>query len=238
MLLQDQLISMASLSTSGDFLKEVVGFTRHLGFDTVTASTVIDHVCGEPEFITLDNAPAAYRDSYEDPAKGRRDPVMQHCKRSSLPIVWSQDTYTSALEGEKWEEQACFGYRTGIAIALHLPRGLHFCIGVDRDGPLPTDTAEVTRMTADLHLFAVFAHETAFRVMLPRPPQSEMPSLTPRELEGLRWTMEGKTAWELGRILGISEQTAVKHVNSAAHKLGCVSKHQAVLKALRLGLIH
>ncbi len=36
----------------------------------------------------------------------------------------------------------------------------------------------------------------------------------------------------------LSERTAVLHVNNAMHKLGCVNKHQAVLKALRLGLIH
>ena len=49
--------------------------------------------------------------------------------------------------------------------------------------------------------------------------------------------MEGKTAWEVGAVLGISERTAVLHVNNAMHKLGCVNKHQAVLKALRMGLI-
>ena len=59
--------------------------------------------------------------------------------------------------------------------------------------------------------------------------------MTPRELETLRWTMEGKTAWEVGNLLGISERTAALHVNNATHKLDCVNKHQAVLKALRLG---
>jgi DNA-binding CsgD family transcriptional regulator len=61
--------------------------------------------------------------------------------------------------------------------------------------------------------------------------------LTPRELECLQWTMQGKTAWEVGKILGISEQTAARHLNNATRKLDCTSKHQAVLKALRLGLI-
>jgi DNA-binding CsgD family transcriptional regulator len=75
-------------------------------------------------------------------------------------------------------------------------------------------------------------------VLLPAvQPVAETPSLTPRELEALRWTMAGKTAWELGAILGISERTAVLHVNNAMKKLDCSSKHQAVLKALRLGLI-
>jgi DNA-binding CsgD family transcriptional regulator len=62
--------------------------------------------------------------------------------------------------------------------------------------------------------------------------------LTPRELEALRWTMEGKTAWEVGALMDITERTANLHLNSATHKLDCVNKHQAVLKALRLGLIH
>jgi DNA-binding CsgD family transcriptional regulator len=72
---------------------------------------------------------------------------------------------------------------------------------------------------------------------VPRVRDPDLPSLTPRELKTLRWTMEGKTAWEVGALLGISERTAVLHVTNAMHKLGCCSKHQAVLKALRLGLI-
>ncbi len=93
-------------------------------------------------------------------------------------------------------------------------------------------------MTADLQLFAVHAQGSAMRILLPTTTEeSEAPALTPRELECLRWTMEGKTAWELGRILGIAEQTAVRHLFNASTKLECVNKHQAVLKALRLGLI-
>ena len=98
--------------------------------------------------------------------------------------------------------------------------------------------AELQRVVADLQLFAVHAQDAALRLMLPAAQQPDRPALTPRELEALRWTMDGKTAWEVGAILGISERTAVLHVNNAMHKLGCVNKHQAVLKALRLGLIH
>jgi DNA-binding CsgD family transcriptional regulator len=38
-------------------------------------------------------------------------------------------------------------------------------------------------------------------------------------------------------LLGISERTAAIHANRATHKLGCVSKHQAALKAMQSGLI-
>ena len=49
--------------------------------------------------------------------------------------------------------------------------------------------------------------------------------------------MDGKTAWEVGSIMSISERTAVLHLQNAMRKLDCVNKHQAVLKALRLGLL-
>jgi len=92
-------------------------------------------------------------------------------------------------------------------------------------------------MVAELQLFAVHAQDAAQRILTPAPIDPAAPSLTPRELETLRWTMEGKTAWEVGVLLGISERMAALHVNNATHKLDCVNKHQAVLKALRLGLI-
>ena len=221
-----------------EFREELVRFAQSLGFDTVAALTIVERGVAGTEFISVDNTPKAYSDAFRDPLVSRRDPVMRHCRRQSVPIIWDQHTYTGQGLGELWEEQSKFGYNTGIAMALHLPEGRHFVLGVDRDQPLPADSGELQRVVADLQLFAVHAQEAAARLLLPEQLQPEKPALTPRELEALYWTMEGKTAWEVGAILGISERTAVLHVNNAMHKLGCVSKHAAVLKALRLGLIH
>ena len=236
-MLQAGFTSVLQSRTRDEFQSEVVGFAKRLGFETVAATVVVDHFLGDAEFISVDNTPQAYLKSFQMPEKGRRDPVTQHCKRQSVPIIWDQGTYVRDGQGDLWEEQARFGYRNGIALALHMPEGRHFMLGVDRDQPVPPDPVELTRLVAELQLFAVFAHESALRILVPSPSDSSAPSLTPRELEALRWTMEGKTAWEVGALLGISERTAVLHVNNAMHKLGCVNKHQAVLKALRLGLI-
>ncbi len=236
-MLQDGYQSVLEAKTRDEFLGQLVRFTRGLGFDTVSATTIIDHFLGESEFIAVDNTPSGYVDAFEDAGMARADPVMQHCKHHSVPIIWNQATYVAAGVGDKWDAQARFGYRTGIAMALHMPQGRHFFLGVDRDQSLPGDRMELTRIVADLQLFAVHAQEAAARILTPAPAEPEHPNLTPREIETLRWTMDGKTAWEVGNILGISERTAVLHVNNATHKLGCVNKHQAVLKALRLGLI-
>jgi DNA-binding CsgD family transcriptional regulator len=236
-MLQGGFTSVLQSQSRDEFCREVVGFSRRLGFDTVSATVVIDHLLGEAEFITVDNTPNAYKDAFQNRENWRRDPVMQHCKRQSMPIIWDQSTYIRGGQGDKWEEQARFGYRHGIALALHMPEGRHFFLGVDRDQPVPPDPAELTRVVADLQLFAVHAQDAALRILAPASADPGAPSLTPRELESLRWTMEGKTAWEVGGLLGITERTAALHVNNATHKLGCVNKHQAVLKALRLGLI-
>lgn len=236
-MLQGSFQAVLESKSREDFRAEIVRFTKKLGFDTMSAITVVDHSVGDTEFLAIDNAPDAFREVIEDAAATRLDPVMQHCKRHSVPIIWDQNTYISAGQADKWETQARYGYSTGICLALHMPEGRHFVLGVDRDQPLPTNRAEVTRLVADLQLFAVHAQDAAMRVLVPQSLQPERPKLTPRELDSLRWTMDGKTAWEVGGIMGIAERTAVLHVNNAMHKLGCVNKHQAVLKALRLGLI-
>lgn len=236
-MLESGFTSVLSARNRTEFKEQLVGFTKRIGFQTVAVTLVIDHFLGDAEFITVDNTPEGFNDVFYGRDNGRRDPVMQHCKQHTMPIIWGQETYTRLGQGDMWEEQARFGYRNGVAMALHMPEGRHFVLGVDRDRPLPDDAGEATRLVADLQLFAVYAQDAAVRVLAPQLSSPGAPSLTPRELETLRWTMEGKTAWEVGSLLGISERTAALHVNNATHKLGCVNKHQAVLKALRLGLI-
>jgi DNA-binding CsgD family transcriptional regulator len=238
-MLQQDYLSVLEAKNAEQLRDHIIEFGRQIGFERVGATTVIDQPLEAPIFVTLNNTPDAYLSLSDDRARAFRDPVVQHCKHSSVPIAWTQDSYTSRGLGEQWEQQQPFGYGNGIALALHLPQGRHFLFGVNRSAPLPSDSGDLTRLIADVQLFAVHACEAAVRVVMPElPAVADVPSLTPRELECLRWTMEGKTAWEVGSILGISERTAVLHVNNAAHKLNCVSKHQAVIKAMRLGLIH
>lgn len=237
-MLQGNYLAVLEARDLDEFRAAIVRFTEELGFNTVSAVTVIDNGSQDAQFISVGNTPAGFEEAAHNLPDSRRDPVLQHLKRQSVPLVWTQKTYVETGLGHLWEEQAAFGYHTGVAMALHLPEGRHFLLGVDRETPLPHDPRELTRMVADLQLFAVHAQDTAMRVLVPPSLQPERPGLTPRELEALKWTMEGKTAWEVGTILGISQRTAVLHINNAMHKLGCTTKHQAVLKALRLGLIH
>lgn len=237
-MLQAAFLSVLQAQDQDTFRSQIVRFAEDLGFERVSAVTVIDHPSADTEFISIHNTPSAYLASFSDREKNKHDPIGQHCKRLGVPIVWDQGTYVGASFVEQWEVQAPHGYRTGISLALHLPEGRHFMLGVASSSELPEEPSDLTRLVADVQLFAVYAQEAAFRILVPPKSRPETPGLTPRELESLKWTMEGKTAWEVGAILGISERSAVFHLNNAMHELGCINKHQAVLKALRLGLIH
>jgi DNA-binding CsgD family transcriptional regulator len=56
--------------------------------------------------------------------------------------------------------------------------------------------------------------------------------MSARELDCLKWTAAGKTAWEASVILGISERTVRFHLNAAREKLECATTTQAVAKAI------
>lgn len=62
-------------------------------------------------------------------------------------------------------------------------------------------------------------------------------SLTPRQLECLRWIMIGKTSWEVSQITGMSERTVNAHVTDASRRLGVHGRSAAVLRAQKLGLL-
>lgn len=63
------------------------------------------------------------------------------------------------------------------------------------------------------------------------------PRLTPREREILQWVADGKTYWEIARIVGISERTVRHFMANCRDKLDAVSNKQAVAKAVAAALI-
>jgi LuxR family transcriptional regulator len=59
--------------------------------------------------------------------------------------------------------------------------------------------------------------------------------LSERQVEVLKWSAEGKTAAEVGIILGLKQRTVNFHVGVAIRKIGVSNKIQAVVKAALSG---
>src|SRR5258706_14181139 len=62
-------------------------------------------------------------------------------------------------------------------------------------------------------------------------------ALTAQEIECLKWCKEGKTNWEIGEILGISQKTVEFHVGNTMKKLGAGNRITAVIMGIKNGII-
>ena len=58
-------------------------------------------------------------------------------------------------------------------------------------------------------------------------------SLTPREIDVLKWVVKGKTNQEIGMELGISQKTVEKHLESVFAKLKVTSRVEAAVLAIQ-----
>jgi LuxR family quorum sensing-dependent transcriptional regulator len=82
-----------------------------------------------------------------------------------------------------------------------------------------------------IHLMAIYAFATVMDLVAARP-HAQLP-LTSREREVLAWSAQGKSAWEIGEILCLTQRTINEHAQTAMRKLGATNRTQAVALAIR-----
>lgn len=64
-----------------------------------------------------------------------------------------------------------------------------------------------------------------------------MPNFTTREIEVLTWIASGKSDWQIGQILNISDKTVNFHVENMKRKCGVATRIQVVVRAVQQGKI-
>ena len=261
------------------FYQRLLGFAHDLDFGLANATVVVDRPGSESVFMSVNNIPPEFAEA-TDLALSKRDPVLQRLKRQSIPFAYDQTSYVMEGAADMWEIQAAHGYRTGLAVALHMSNRRHFLLGLDRETALPKKDEDITALLANLQLLTVHAQDAALRLLGVEPAAEDMhrqterekmllwteghqtraaptslsmhspeparyvlganakqvPQLNPQEIECLKWRGEGKSAWETGKILSLSESRINKVCAAAAKKLGCSTTSQAALRALRRGL--
>lgn len=99
-----------------------------------------------------------------------------------------------------------------------------FHIGFDRREFAPGE--------ADAIQIAALMIAEAFLPTVPAAPNSAATALTRRERDVMAYVAEGKTDWEIGVILSLSETTARFHADNARRKLGAVNRAHAVARYL------
>ncbi|MFK4706162.1 DNA-binding CsgD family transcriptional regulator [Roseateles asaccharophilus] len=234
--------AVSQATTPQELRSALFSFAERMDFPLVNALLVQGEL-DSPELRigAVGNTPPEFVMTHADMARFKADPVINRLMAAPIPFIWDQAFYTQANKGHLWEAAAPFGYRVGVAASLPMGPGQRLFVGVDRHDKLPTSGKLLARMQADLQLLAVHAHVAARRVLVLPPPAAtvsmELPRLTAREIDVLRWTHAGKTAEVVAQILGIKVTTVNSYIKLAMQKLDVVgSKYKAVEAARALGL--
>ncbi len=161
------------------------------------------------------------------------DPVINYALNTNQSFTWS--TAFQTLDARK-PKAAEFVTMAGD---YHLNDGLAHLVG-DRDKgtllSLSIDHPDNQYYSQLLNHLTPHLHEAMQRIT-GRDTKYTSPVLTEREREVLQWIGEGKSSWEVGVILSISERTVKYHINNIKSKLNAVNRPHAVAKALRSQII-
>ncbi|RYF69023.1 MAG: hypothetical protein EOO22_16830, partial [Comamonadaceae bacterium] len=121
-----------------------------------------------------------------------------------------------------------------------LPSALHFRTSISRgvSGASGWTADELRQKESDMRWLVQAAHLSLSRLMKPRYAVQPEAPLTPREIEVLKWSADGKTASEIGDILSISVPTVNFHIKNVVQKMKAANKTAAVVQALMSGLLN
>ena len=93
------------------------------------------------------------------------------------------------------------------------------------DAPLPFTSLAAAHYVGALAFDAAEALSHAV-------PEATGPQLTPRQRDCVALVAQGKSDWEVGQLLGISESTVHKHVEDAKRRFGVSTRIQLVVRSL------
>lgn len=191
-----------------------------------------------PKITTVSNYPEEWFKIYFQEDMQKNDPVVRYCFENTAPIRWSKlvlmQEYVTPIGEQIMAAAQGFGLLDGLSVPIKAPSGeiallsLATCVEARLDD----------RINQALMLalpFSNFLFENYMRFQCDR--ADRYLPLTEREKECLFWACEGKTAWEMSKIIDVSERTVIFHLTSATKKLGASNRQHAVAKAIMYGLV-
>jgi DNA-binding CsgD family transcriptional regulator len=232
----DVLSAFLSVESEAQLLACVERYARQLGFDHFVYGVQVVQPLADPRQHICNGYPERWRRRYDENRYAQVDPTVLHCLQSTIPLVWSDSLFQGQAR-TLWEEAKAYGLQYGLSCPVHDQTGAAGMLSLARDRPLGAHAEEVTELLAIAQLLASFVHAGLSRVVVPELLKGTRPQLTRRQKECLRWAAEGKTAWEISKILSISERTAIFHLSAAVQKLGASNRSQAIARAVLWGLL-
>jgi len=192
-------------------------------------STPEEQICN----VLFTNWPEAWIETYVEKGYASVDPAVKRVKNLEPIFLWSDFVQKGEItESEKYvmDHAKDHQLKDGWSTSLMSLDGRVACFSfagqnIDR-------SPDIRGM---LNFVASLAFARAIEIKSGKVPAPA--ELTAREQEVLKWLGEGKTDWEIGMILGLSEKTIEKHMRNIRIKLSAVNRHHALAEAFRQKII-
>jgi len=216
--------------------RKMLSLAASLGFEQVLFAVLKNKATPLQEAFIVSNYSKTWRAAYDNNQFGYIDPTVKYSMSHSKPLLWRPDTFVETKEKNLYEEAKSYGLQAGIVFPIHGVNGeigmMNFAsAGLTRKRNLN----DILIALPELSLFRDYVYESSIKYTSNK--GEEDVQLTPRELEVLKWVKEGKSSWEISRIIGCSEATANFHISNLRTKFKVHNRQQAVIKAIQLGIL-
>jgi len=231
--------SLARSETKDELVGCINSHIAEAGFDYWAYNVVISRSDEECRRFFLHNCPPDLWEAYQGCCKSKRDPITSRSNEFITPKPWAITAASLNAIDLDPKRRGLFeaAHREGVKGGICTPiRDRGELLG---SVTLASRSASIDWLNAQqpfAMLFSVHLHQACLRFVEEMRDDAK-PRLSPRELECLSWAAKGKTSWEIGMLLQISERTVTYHLQNAGGKLGTQSRQQAIAQSIMLGVL-
>ncbi|MDQ8953103.1 LuxR family transcriptional regulator [Acinetobacter rudis] len=196
----------------------------------------------QPEIFMLDHYPVGWCDYYHEQNFYLNDPITAYCFEHVVPIFWDElilmPDFQDARYHVMFEQARRFGMHSGLSIPLSTTFGFKGIFNLATQSQSVQSRALLNQLCPYILLLSTHLMQwfQQYQILHTSKEPLKQP-LTQREYECLFWACEGKSSWDISKILGVSERTIIFHLNHVMIKLGVNNRQHAVAKGLLTQLI-
>jgi LuxR family transcriptional regulator, activator of conjugal transfer of Ti plasmids len=180
--------------------------------------------------LLISSYPTSWTSHYLKSGYEHLDPVILRAAQAEESFAWGMDRGPLVLTSAQrilFDEAAEFDIRHGLTVPVHRDGDGFAAVTFAAGERYPDFARRMLRQARLLRLMAFCLHAHARRKLIGG--STDGLGLSPRERECMKWAAEGKSCWEIGRILNISHHTVADHLDNAKAKLGVKTNIQAVV---------
>jgi LuxR family quorum-sensing system transcriptional regulator CciR len=213
---------IGKIGSEAELAEALRHISGELGFQYFALTHHVDILQAPKPAIRLHNYPEEWVAYFDDQRLGPSDPVHRASHITSIGFAWSKLPKLirlTARDRQILDQAGCTGIGDGFTVPANVPGESHgSCSFATRPGELILE-----EQLPAAQLVGAFAFEAARRLWMMRGTTTAPPRLTDRQRDCLVWAARGKSDWEISRILGVTEDTVIRHLKQARERYG-VSK--------------